>query len=171
MARFLVLIYIAGHESWRSSELNQSCAETCIGQGHVTLQGAILIASRGNVPPSPLFYYSTRDNMNHLISLFNEAKCENLWLWPLPGQEPVVKAPVFIRSLVLGAVVKSTGHKDDYCHGTWGSQSGIAEDSSVTRCDTLQSFETSGVVRPATQRNVPEESNLPDYCASVWNMQ
>lgn len=46
---FLMLIYIAGHESWRSSELNRSCAGTCIRQGHVTLQTAVLIACCGNV--------------------------------------------------------------------------------------------------------------------------
>jgi hypothetical protein len=50
---FLMLIYIAGHESWRSSELNQSCAGTCIRQGHVTLQAAVLIACCGNVSLPP----------------------------------------------------------------------------------------------------------------------
>jgi hypothetical protein len=42
-----------GHESWRSYEPNQSCNGTCIRQGHVTLQAAVLIACCGNVSLPP----------------------------------------------------------------------------------------------------------------------
>jgi hypothetical protein len=86
---FLKLIYIAGHESWRSSELDQSFAGTCIKQGHATLQAAILIGCYGNVSLPACLKWSVEtccdDGLYLGINLWSELLCslgllfEQLW--------------------------------------------------------------------------------------------
>jgi len=58
-----------------------------------------------------LSYCPACDDVNEPITLLSEVKCSNfLWWWPLPGREPLVRAPVFIGSLVWTVVVKPGGH-------------------------------------------------------------
>lgn len=85
-----------------------------------------------------LSYCLAADNMNKPVTLLSEVKCRILlWWWPLPGHEPLVRAPVFIGSLVWTVVVNSGGHTDGYCRKIWGFHSDIGDDLILTGNDCV----------------------------------
>lgn len=164
-----MLIYIPGHESWRSSELNQSCAGTCIKQGHVTLKAAVFNCLLWECFSASLSYCPDFDNANEPFTLLSEVKCSNfVWWLPLPGHEPLVRAPVFIGPLVWTVVVKPRGHTDGYCREMWGFHRDIGKDSIFTWVCRCRHYYPAKFRELFVQRQIVTMQKMRIFVVVVW---